>query len=65
MAKMKSKKMLTNVKIFEYLNLLSDALYLLGRYEEEGAGVKAKHPCYEFTSDEGNLFNMRLKKGSD
>jgi len=45
-AKMKSKKMLHNVKILEYLNRLSDVLYLLARYEERQAGVKPKHPSY-------------------
>jgi len=45
-AKMKSKKMLHNVKILEYLNRLSDVLYLLARYEEKKAGVKPKHPSY-------------------
>jgi cob(I)alamin adenosyltransferase len=45
-AKLKSKKMLHNVKILEYLNRLSDVLYLLARYEEKQAGVKPKHPSY-------------------
>ena len=45
-AKMKSKKMLHNLKILEYLNRLSDVLYLLARYEEKKAGVKPKHPSY-------------------
>jgi cob(I)alamin adenosyltransferase len=45
-AKMKSKKMLHNVKILEYLNRLSDVLYLLARYEEKKAEVKPKHPSY-------------------
>jgi len=45
-AKMKSKKMLHNVKILEYLNRLSDVLYLLARYEERQAKVKPKHPSY-------------------
>jgi cob(I)alamin adenosyltransferase len=45
-ARMKSKKMLSNLKILEYLNRLSDVLYLLGRYEEKKAGVKPKHPSY-------------------
>jgi cob(I)alamin adenosyltransferase len=45
-AKMKSKRMLTNLRILEYLNRLSDVLYLLGRYEEKKAGVKPKHPNY-------------------
>ena len=46
-AKMKSKKILYNLKILEYLNRLSDVLYLLARYEEKKAGVKPKHPTYE------------------
>lgn len=45
-ARMKSKKMLHNLKILEYLNRLSDVLYLLARYEEKKAGVKPKHPSY-------------------
>lgn len=45
-AKMKSKKILHNLKILEYLNRLSDVLYLLARYEEKKAGVKPKHPSY-------------------
>ncbi len=35
--KMKSKGMLHNPEILEYLNRLSDVLYLLARYEEKGA----------------------------
>jgi cob(I)alamin adenosyltransferase len=46
-AKMKSKKMLHNLKILEYLNRLSDVLYLLARYEEKKAHVKPKHPSYQ------------------
>jgi cob(I)alamin adenosyltransferase len=45
-ARMKSEKMLHNLKILEYLNRLSDVLYLLARYEEKKAGVKPKHPSY-------------------
>ncbi len=45
-AKMKSKKMLRNLRILEYLNRLSDVLYLLSRYEEKRAHVKPKHPSY-------------------
>jgi cob(I)alamin adenosyltransferase len=48
-AKMKSKKMLRNIKMLEYLNRLSDVLYLLARYEEKGAGKKPKHPSYQST----------------
>jgi ATP:cob(I)alamin adenosyltransferase len=45
-AKMKSKKMLHNLRILEYLNRLSDVLYLLARHEEKKAHVKPKHPSY-------------------
>jgi cob(I)alamin adenosyltransferase len=44
---MKLKKMLHNPKILEYLNRLSDVLYLLARYEEKKAHVKPKHPSYQ------------------
>ena len=43
-AEMKSKRMLSKPKILEYLNRLSDVLYLLARYEEKKAGVKPKYP---------------------
>jgi len=46
-AKMKSKKMLHNLIILEYLNRLSDVLYLLARYEEKKVHVKPKHPTYD------------------
>ena len=46
-AKMKSERMLQNLKILEYLNRLSDVLYLLARYEEKKAHVKPKHPSYQ------------------
>ena len=49
-AKMKSKKMLHNLRILEYLNRLSDVLYLLARYEEKKAHAKPKHPSYSLTS---------------
>jgi cob(I)alamin adenosyltransferase len=45
-ARMKSEKMLHNLKILKYLNRLSDVLYLLARYEEKKAGVKPRHPSY-------------------
>ena len=45
-AKMKSKGMLQNLKILEYLNRLSDVLYLLARHEEKKMHVKPKHPSY-------------------
>ncbi len=45
-AKMKSKKMLRNLRLLEYVNRLSDVLYLLARYEEKKARVKPKHPSY-------------------
>jgi cob(I)alamin adenosyltransferase len=48
-AKMKSKKMLRNLKILEYLNRLSDVLYLLARYVEKKAGAKPKHPSYNLS----------------
>jgi cob(I)alamin adenosyltransferase len=46
-AKMKSRKMLSNPKILEYLNRLSDVLYLVARYEEKKAHVKPRHPSYQ------------------
>jgi cob(I)alamin adenosyltransferase len=46
-AEMKSKRMLTNMKILEYLNRLSDVLYLLARYEDKKAGAKPRHPFYQ------------------
>jgi cob(I)alamin adenosyltransferase len=45
-AKMKSLGMLQNPKVLEYLNRLSDVLYLLARYEEYQSGVKPRHPAY-------------------
>jgi len=45
-AEMKSKRMLSNPKILEYLNRLSDVLYLLARYEEKEVGRKPRHPSY-------------------
>jgi cob(I)alamin adenosyltransferase len=45
-AKMKSKRMLANLKILEYLNFLSDVLYLLARYEEKQTNVSPKYPTY-------------------
>jgi len=45
-AEMKSKGMLTHPRILEYLNRLSDVLYLLARYEDKKAGMKPKHPIY-------------------
>jgi cob(I)alamin adenosyltransferase len=48
-AEMRSKKMLYNFKILEYLNRLSDVLYLLARYEEKKAGTKPKPPSYKST----------------
>ena len=48
-AEMRSKKMLHNLKILEYLNRLSDVLYLLARYEEKKARAKPKHPSYKST----------------
>jgi cob(I)alamin adenosyltransferase len=45
-AKMKSMGMIQNPKILEYLNRLSDVLYLLARHEEKTAGVTPRHPAY-------------------
>jgi cob(I)alamin adenosyltransferase len=45
-AKMNAMKMIQNPRIIEYLNRLSDVLYLLARYEEKNAGVKPRHPTY-------------------
>lgn len=45
-AEMKSKRMLGNPRVLEYLNRLSDVLYLLARYEDKKAGMKPKHPIY-------------------
>jgi cob(I)alamin adenosyltransferase len=45
-AKMKSLRMLQNAKALEYLNRLSDVLYLLARFEEKKADVKPRHPTY-------------------
>ena len=47
-AKMKSKKMLHNLKILEYLNRLSDVLYLLARYEEKKARGKTETSLLQF-----------------
>ncbi len=46
-AKMKSMGMIQNPKILEYLNRLSDVLYLLARYEDKTAGITPRHPTYE------------------
>jgi cob(I)alamin adenosyltransferase len=62
-AKMKSKRMLTNLRILEYLNRLSDVLYLLGRYEEKKAGVKPKHPNYTPCSQSSLLKKVLREKG--
>jgi cob(I)alamin adenosyltransferase len=45
-ALMKAQKMLLNSNLLEYLNRLSDVLYLLARYEEKRAGIKPRHPSY-------------------
>jgi cob(I)alamin adenosyltransferase len=45
-ALMKAQKMLLNPNLLEYLNRLSDVLYLLARYEEKKAGIKPRHPSY-------------------
>jgi len=46
MTKMRSRGMLSNPKVLEYLNCLFDVLYLLARYEEKKAKVRPKHPIY-------------------
>jgi cob(I)alamin adenosyltransferase len=56
-AKMKSKRILHNVKILEYLNRLSDVLYLLARYEEKKAHAKPKHPSYHSSFSKGSISN--------
>jgi cob(I)alamin adenosyltransferase len=45
-ALMKAQKKLLNPNLLEYLNRLSDVLYLLARYEEKKAGIKPRHPSY-------------------
>jgi len=45
-AEMKSRRMLFNLKILQYLNRLSDLLYLFARYEEKKAGARTRHPSY-------------------
>jgi len=47
--RLKSRKMLHNINILEYLNLLSKVLYLLARYEEAEAKVKPKKPDYNLS----------------
>ncbi len=51
-AKMKSKRMLSNLKILEYLNCLSNTLYSIARYEEKRAKVKTRHPTYSASIQE-------------
>jgi cob(I)alamin adenosyltransferase len=46
-AKMESKRMLSNFRILLYLNSLSDLLYWLARYEEKKFKVRPKHPTYK------------------
>jgi len=44
--RMKSRRMITNLNILDYLNRVSDVLYLVARYEERRANVRSKHPMY-------------------
>ena len=53
LAKMKSKRMLNNLKLLEYLNRLSDLLFFIARYEEKKARVKPKHPTYDLSIQMG------------
>jgi cob(I)alamin adenosyltransferase len=53
LAKMKSKRMLNNLKLLEYLNRLSDLLFFIARYEEKKARVKPKHPTYDLSIQRG------------
>lgn len=50
LAKMKSKKILDNLKLLEYLNHLSGVLYFIARYEEKRAKAKPKHPNYNLST---------------
>lgn len=63
MTKMRSRGMLSNPKVLEYLNCLSDVLYLLGRYEEKKAGVKPKHPNHTPCSQSSLLKKVLREKG--
>ena len=53
LVKMKSKRMLNNLKLQEYLNRLSDLLFFIARYEEKRAKVKPKHPTYDLSIQRG------------
>jgi len=50
LAKMKSKRLLDNLKLLEYLNHLSAVLYFIARYEERRAKAKPKHPSYNLST---------------
>jgi cob(I)alamin adenosyltransferase len=50
LAKMKSKRILDNLKLLEYLNYLSGLLYFIARYEEKRAKAKLKHPDYNLST---------------
>jgi cob(I)alamin adenosyltransferase len=50
LAKMKSKRILNNLKLLEYLNHLSGVLYFIARYEEKRAKAKPKHPNYNLST---------------
>jgi cob(I)alamin adenosyltransferase len=49
-AKMKSKRMLDNLKLLGYLNRLSDVLYFIVRYKEKRAKVKPNHLTYNLST---------------
>ena len=48
-ARMKSRRMLHNPRILEYLNRLSDVLYLLARYEEKKMRVKSVRAPFDIS----------------
>ncbi len=50
LAKMKSKRILDNLKLLEYLNHLSGVLYFIARYEDKRAKAKPKHPNYNLST---------------
>ncbi len=54
LVKMKSKRILDNLKLLEYLNHLSGVLYFIARYEEKRAKAKPKHPNYNL-SNQGRI----------
>jgi len=50
LAKMKSKRLLDNLKLLGYLNHLSGVLYFIARFEEKKAKAKPKHPNYNLST---------------